>query len=158
MSYLQSYYGQPGGYLQSYYRQPGGYQQSYNNTRLASDGSQSYYKQSYKDSTPEYQKIVQDITDRRTQQPKYKRYQKHIDEQEESDDDFIKRTNVESTDQREYYNINQQYKPQPEESFYSGNQYGNFFRDLSQVENRRYKFNSKYDIDQYRLNPLLYNY
>ena len=133
-------------YQQSYYGQPGGYQQSYDNTRLASDGSQSDYQQSYEDSTPEYQNIVKSVIDRRNQQPKDKEYQKHQAEQDEDDISALKRFASEAKAQREYYNINQQYKPRPE-SFYSGNQYGNFFRDLSQVENRRYKFNSKYDID-----------
>ena len=164
MSYQQSYYRQPGGYQQSYYGQPGGYQQSYDNTRLASDGSQSYYQQSYEDSTPEYQNIVKSVIDRRNQQPKDKEYQKHQAEQDEDDIAALKRFASEAKAQREYYNINQQYKPRPE-SFYSGtsNQYVNFFRNLTRVENRRYKFDPKYGIDQISLRrkrriPLLGNY
>ena len=129
-------------YLQSYYGQPGGYQHSYSlkrsNNRLASDGPQSDYIPSYNDSTKKYQKLVKSTIDI-INQHQNKKYQA---EQDESDDDFRKRQN----------------KPPPEESFYSGNQYGNFFQRLSRVENRLYKFNSKYEIDHDKLNPLLYNY
>ena len=151
MSYQQYGY-QPYGY-QSY-----GYKQS--NKRPASDGPQSDYKPSYTDSTKQYQQIVQDTNDKLNQQLKYKEYQKYQAEQEESDDDFRKQERVAKRKLDaiiEKIRLAQQ-KARETESFYSGNQYGNFFQRLSRVENRLYKFNSKYEIDQDKLNPLLYNY
>ena len=139
---------------QQYGYQP--YNRKQSNNRLASDGPQSYYNPSYKDySTKKYQKRVKSTIDIINQQPKDKEYQKHQAEQDEPDDDFRKEEKKRVAEWQSNF-MKQNNLQQEEESFYSGNQYGNFFQKLSRVENRRYKFNSKYEIDQDKLIFILY--
>ena len=121
------------------------------------------------DQSPEYQSNLKWQEDQRKKYREYinqrgdtRQIQKADDllaqerEYTQTDDDFRKQEKKRVAEWQSNYAISEkirlaQQKAKETESFYSGNQYGNFFQRLSKVENRLYEFNPKYGIDQISL-------